>query len=67
MSAENIRNKLIHLVMVECYEQGIEEGKKQAVKQIKALKEQNRKLRVDKKQLMEQIKTLKGVDGGETK
>lgn len=48
MSAEEVRNKLIHIVMEECYEQGIEEGKRQSLEQIKALKEQNHKLRMDK-------------------
>lgn len=48
MSENVVRKKLIHIVMQEAYEEGIEEGKRQALEQIKALKEQNHKLRMDK-------------------
>lgn len=55
MSAEEVKKKLIHIVMEEAYEEGVEEGKKQALEQIKTLKEQikilkehNHKLRMDK-------------------
>lgn len=48
MSEKTARKKLIHIVMQEAYEEGIEEGKRQALEQIKTLKEQNHKLRMDK-------------------
>ena len=49
MSDENkLRKKLIHEVMEMCYEQGIEEGRKQALTEIKALKEQMHKERMEK-------------------
>ena len=48
MSAEALKTKLIHILMEEAYEEGIEEGKRQALEQIKTLKEQNHKLRMDK-------------------
>lgn len=48
MSAEEFKRKTINIVMQEAYEEGIEEGKRQALEQIKTLKEQNHKLRMDK-------------------
>lgn len=48
MSAEALKTKLIHILMEEAYEEGIEEGKRQALEQIKTLKEQNHKLRMDR-------------------
>lgn len=48
MSAEEVKKKLVHIIMEEAFEEGVEEGKRQALEQIKTLKEQNHKLRMDK-------------------
>ena len=48
MKVTKHEQSLIHECMLMAYEQGIEEGRKQALTEIKALKEQLHKQRMDK-------------------
>ena len=51
MSAEEAKKKLIHILMKEAYEEGIKEGKKQAMQamtELKAEKERKHKERMER-------------------
>lgn len=51
MSAEEVKKKLIHIVMQEAYEEGIAEGRRQAMQamaDVKADKEKAHKERMDR-------------------